>query len=100
MRFRRRVSNRENAAVSEAADSWPNRPSGQPGPFAGGSREYFGDAGTILQRIADYVDQGLSKFVLRPVGRGDEVIEAQTRQLIDKVLPEVARRWPKKRKAA
>ena len=58
---------------------------------------YFavGDAGTILGRIAEYVAAGISKFILRPVGAGDEAMLAQTRQLIEEVLPQVAARWPK-----
>jgi probable F420-dependent oxidoreductase len=58
---------------------------------------YFaiGDAGAIVERIAEYIAAGISKFVLRPVGSGDEAVLAQTRQLIDEVLPVVARRWPK-----
>ena len=58
---------------------------------------YFaiGDAGTIVERIAEYVAAGISKFVLRPVGSGDAAVLAQTRQLIDEVLPQVAARWPK-----
>lgn len=54
-----------------------------------------GDAAVIVERIAQYVAVGVSKFVLRPVGRGEEQILGQTRQLIEQVLPEVARRWPK-----
>ena len=63
---------------------------------------YFaiGDAGTILERIAQYVSAGASKFILRPVGgSGDEVL-TQTRRLIDEVLPRVASRWPRMAKAA
>jgi probable F420-dependent oxidoreductase len=58
---------------------------------------YFavGDAGTILGRIAEYVAAGISKFILRPVGAGEEAMLAQTRRLIDEVLPQVAARWPK-----
>jgi alkanesulfonate monooxygenase SsuD/methylene tetrahydromethanopterin reductase-like flavin-dependent oxidoreductase (luciferase family) len=57
---------------------------------------YFavGDAAAIVERIAEYIAAGVSKFVLRPVGSGDEVL-AQTRQLIEEVLPRVASRWPK-----
>jgi probable F420-dependent oxidoreductase len=55
----------------------------------------IGDAGAIIERIAEYVQAGVSKFVLRPLGRdGDEVI-SQTRRLVEEVLPEVARCWPK-----
>jgi alkanesulfonate monooxygenase SsuD/methylene tetrahydromethanopterin reductase-like flavin-dependent oxidoreductase (luciferase family) len=54
-----------------------------------------GDAAAILQRIADYVDVGVTKFVLRPVGNGDEDPLAQTRLLLEQVLPSAAARWPK-----
>jgi probable F420-dependent oxidoreductase len=57
-----------------------------------------GDAAAILRRIGDYVDAGLSKFILRPLGEGDTEVLAQSRRLIEEVLPEVARRWPKPRR--
>ena len=62
---------------------------------------YFaiGDGATILDRLGEYVARGIQKFILRPVGTGDEVI-VQTRQLIEKVLPQVDVRWPKTKKAA
>ena len=58
---------------------------------------YFavGDADAILARIADYVDAGVSKFVLRPAVQGDDAVLAQTRRLIDEVLPRVTSRWPR-----
>ena len=61
---------------------------------------YFaiGDAGVIVERIADYVAAGVSKFVLRPVGASGEEVLAQTRQLIEQVLPQVASRWPRRAK--
>lgn len=51
---------------------------------------YFaiGDAETILDRVKEYVGVGIEKFILRPVGSGDEVM-AQTRRLIEKVLPKI-----------
>jgi probable F420-dependent oxidoreductase len=60
-------------------------------------RAYFaiGDAAAIVERVAEYVAAGVSKFVLRPVGGGEPEILAQTRQLIEQVLPLVADRWPK-----
>lgn len=54
-----------------------------------------GNAAAILARIGEYVDAGLSKFILRPLGEGDDEVLAQSRRLIEEVLPEVARRWPK-----
>jgi probable F420-dependent oxidoreductase len=58
---------------------------------------YFavGDAGTIVERIAEYVAAGISKFILRPIGAGDEAMQAQTRRLAEEVLPQVAARWPR-----
>ena len=60
-------------------------------------RSYFaiGDADTIVSRLAEYIDAGISKFVLRPVVPRDEAVMSQTRRLIEEVLPTVARRWPK-----
>ena len=69
------------------------------GNDAGG---YFaiGDAGTILERIAQYVGAGVSKFILRPVGGSGEEVLTQTRRLIEEVLPEVTSRWPRRAKTA
>jgi alkanesulfonate monooxygenase SsuD/methylene tetrahydromethanopterin reductase-like flavin-dependent oxidoreductase (luciferase family) len=60
-------------------------------------KDYFaiGDAEAIVAKIADYVEAGVSKFILRPSAKGDEEIMTQTRRLIDEVLPRVAARWPK-----
>jgi probable F420-dependent oxidoreductase len=51
---------------------------------------YFaiGDACAIRARISEYVAVGIEKFILRPVGTGDQVM-AQTRQLIEQVLPHI-----------
>src|SRR5579859_4076248 len=58
---------------------------------------YFaiGDAEAIVARIAAYIDAGISKFILRPMGRDDNEIIAQTERLIGEVIPTVAKRWPK-----
>ena len=63
-------------------------------------KDYFaiGDGAAIVARIADYVEAGVSKFILRPAARGDDEIMAQTRRLIAEVLPLVATRWPKPEK--
>jgi len=58
-----------------------------------------GDAGTILDRVGEYVAGGVQKFILRPIGSGEQVL-AQTRLLIERVLPQVGTRWPKPAKAA
>ena len=63
-------------------------------------KDYFaiGDAEAIVAKIGDYVEAGVSKFILRPSARGDDEIMAQTRRLIEEVLPRVAGRWPKPQK--
>jgi probable F420-dependent oxidoreductase len=52
-----------------------------------------GDAAAILRRIAAYIEAGATKFVLRPVGSGDEEPLVQSRLLLEQVLPLVAARW-------
>ena len=60
-------------------------------------QHYFaiGDASAIVERIAAYIDAGISKFILRPAARGDDEMLGQTRRLIEEVLPLAAMRWPK-----
>jgi hypothetical protein len=60
----------------------------------------MGDAAVILQRLSDYIEAGASKFILRPIADGDVEMLAQTKRLVEEVLPQVAARWPKQRKAA
>ena len=48
-----------------------------------------GDAETIVRRAQEYVNAGISKFVLRPIVASDQEWLSQTRQLIDEVLPAV-----------
>ncbi|HEY1935879.1 MAG TPA: LLM class flavin-dependent oxidoreductase [Acetobacteraceae bacterium] len=61
------------------------------------AREAFavGDAATIVTRLTEYVEAGASKFILRPAAQGDADMLAQTRMLIEQVLPQVAARWPR-----
>jgi probable F420-dependent oxidoreductase len=54
-----------------------------------------GDEAAVLARVADYVAAGVSKFVLRPIGVDEEEVMAQTRLLVERVLPAAAARWPK-----
>jgi len=55
----------------------------------------FGDADAIVERIARYVENGASKFVLRPAADGDEDMYAQTDRFVQEVLPRMAQRWPR-----
>ena len=41
----------------------------------------------IHQRISDYANEGISKFILRPMGNSDADLLEQTRLLIEKILP-------------
>ena len=59
----------------------------------------IGDADTILARLAEYVDVGVSKFILRPLDGDDDSILAQTRLLIERVLPHMEARWPRRQVA-
>lgn len=49
---------------------------------AGGAKE-------IIGRVQEYIDTGVSKFVLRPIAASDAEVMDQTRRLIDEVLPVV-----------
>ena len=55
------------------------------------ARDYLavGDAQDIIHHLRGFVAAGAYKFVLRPIADGDADIMAQTRLLIDEVLPEV-----------
>jgi hypothetical protein len=48
-----------------------------------------GDAEAILERIRAFEAGGMTKLILRPKAQGDEDVLAQTRRLIDEVLPRV-----------
>jgi probable F420-dependent oxidoreductase len=48
-----------------------------------------GDADAILARVRQFEAGGLTKLVMRPLARGDTDVMAQTRRLIDEVLPRV-----------
>jgi probable F420-dependent oxidoreductase len=78
-----------DSVVSSAMAAYAKRTGREP-------TRYFaiGDDSAILGRIAEYVRQGVQKFILRPVGDGASVL-AQTRMLIDKVLPQIGVKWPK-----
>jgi hypothetical protein len=44
----------------------------------------------MMQRINEYVDGGVTKFVLRPIGTDDDDLMRQTRLMIESLLPEIA----------
>jgi probable F420-dependent oxidoreductase len=80
--------------VGRAMDAYAKRTGRDP------KRQFaVGDANTILDRVGEYVAGGVQKFILRPIGPGEQVL-AQTKLLIEQVLPQVGVRWPKTAKAA
>lgn len=85
----------ETPATQRAMEAYRRRTGNDPA-------HYFavGDADTVLARIGDYVAAGISKFVLRPLGADADDVVRQTRRLIEDVVPEVTRRWPKPPKPA
>ncbi len=86
---------RDAPAVSRALDIYAKR-TGRDTTHAFA----VGDADAILGRLAEYVDVGVSKFILRPLGADDDAILAQTRLLIEELLPRAEARWPRRPKIA
>jgi probable F420-dependent oxidoreductase len=93
--FAYRFGGPDDPGVSKVMDQYKARTGRDPGHLFA-----MGDAETIMQRLAAYVDAGASKFILRPAAQGDADMLAQTKRLIEEVLPLVAARWPRPRKAA
>ena len=91
--FAYHFGNRDALAVRRAMDAYTKR-TGRDATHAFA----IGDADTILARLAEYVDAGVSKFILRPLGGDDDAILAQTRLLIEQLLPRAEARWPKRPK--
>ena len=93
--FAFRFGGTEDAGVAKFMEHYRARTGRDP-------RDTFaiGDAEVIVRRLSDYVEAGASKFILRPVAEGDTDMLAQTRRLVEEVLPMMAVRWPKQRKAA
>ncbi len=49
-----------------------------------------GGAEEIMDKIEAYADNGISKFILRPIGAGDSEMMAQTERILAEVMPAVA----------
>ncbi len=47
----------------------------------------IGGGEEIVERLQGYVEAGISKFILRPIGTGDDELIAQTERLIAEVCP-------------
>jgi probable F420-dependent oxidoreductase len=50
-----------------------------------------GDAEDLMDRIRAYVDAGVSKFILRPVGENNQEVYDQTRLLVEEIQPAIER---------
>jgi probable F420-dependent oxidoreductase len=46
-----------------------------------------GDAAAIADRVRQYIDAGISKFVLRPIADSDDELLSQTQRLTEEVIP-------------
>ncbi len=85
MGFQFRFGNWDEPIVAKSAEAYRKRIGKDPAhAFA------VGDADAIVGRIKDYVDNGIAKFILRPVGTDDEDLLAQTRLMVDEIMPEIA----------
>ena len=49
-----------------------------------------GDTDAMLDRIREFADEGITKFVMRPIGSDDDDIIDQTRKLADVLLPRLS----------
>ena len=49
-----------------------------------------GGSDEILERIQAYVDRGVSKLILRPIGNGDTEMKEQTEQIIEEILSKIS----------
>ncbi|MEO9191847.1 MAG: LLM class flavin-dependent oxidoreductase [Acetobacteraceae bacterium] len=90
-----RFGRADDPALATAYDAYRARTGREPA-------DYFaiGDAAAIVGRIGEYVEAGISKFILRPVASGEDEMLDQTRKLIAEVLPVVAARWPRAAKVS
>lgn len=70
--------------VERAVKVYEERPGGP-------AQEYMavGDADDIIRRFNEYIEAGVSKFVVRPIADDDADIMAQTKMLVDEVTPTV-----------
>jgi len=83
--FHFRFGTWDEAVVKPIAESYTERSEGR------NPRDHLavGDAQDIIRRIREYVDAGISKFILRPIGATDDDLINQTRLLAEEVIPEV-----------
>ena len=93
--FAFRFGGADDPGVARMMEGYRRRPGRAP---AGGF--LLGGGHGVVARHPAKVEGGISKFILRPVAAGDDELLAQTRRLIEEVLPQVATRWPRPAKRA
>ena len=91
--FTYRFGDRDDPGVAKAMESFAARTGRDASALF-----VFGDAGAIVERIARYVENDASKFILRPAAEGDEDMYGQTKRFVEEVLPRMAERWPRRAK--
>lgn len=91
--FAYRFGDRDDPAVAKAMERYTARTGRD-----ASAHFVVGDADAIVERIARYVENDASKFILRPAADGDEDMYEQTRRFIEEVLPRMAERWPRSKK--
>lgn len=86
--FHFRFGSWEDDATRQVADAYRERSGGRD------PRDHLavGGGAEILRRIDEYIEAGVSKFILRPIGADDEDFFEQTRLLAAEVIPEAERR--------
>jgi len=73
-----------NPSVKEAFSFFENKLTTNPE-----RRIIVGSSDDVINHIHDFIDSGISKIVLRPIGNDDDEIFEQTERIISQVLPEV-----------
>jgi alkanesulfonate monooxygenase SsuD/methylene tetrahydromethanopterin reductase-like flavin-dependent oxidoreductase (luciferase family) len=84
--FAFRFGSRDEAIVQQQAAGLARIPDG-PDPW---SYIAVGDASDIGARVREYIEAGVSKFVLRPIATSDDDLLEQTRRLCEEVIPRFA----------
>lgn len=79
-----RFGSLDEPVVQRMAAARGAKPGASPPPWLA-----VGDAPALLARLREYVDAGVSKFVLIPMARGDADLALQTRRIVDEVIPAI-----------
>lgn len=81
--FAFRFGSWDDDVVQQVAESYKRRSDGRDPK----RHLAVGGVDEIMGRIDEYIEAGISKFILRPIGDSDEDMIDQTRELAEKVIP-------------